>query len=206
MKSLLLAATAGATLVLSACTTNSDTVADAPVAAAPVADAPTVAAPGALTSAPTYLQMAGSSDQYEIQSSQLAMQMSQNPAVRSMAQMLIADHTRTSSELMAASQAASISLPPPALAPHHAQMLDQLRSAGTNFDVVYRDQQIMAHQEALNLQQTYATGGDIQPLRAVAASAVPVIQTHLQHAQTMTVQSAPIEPTTTDQPRAGERG
>ena len=39
----------------------------------------------------------GSADQFEIQSGQLALQASQNPAVRNFANMLIADHTQSNS-------------------------------------------------------------------------------------------------------------
>src|SRR5207253_10778301 len=44
--------------------------------------------------APAFLAQAASGDQFEIQSSQLALQMSQNLAVRNFANMLITDHMR----------------------------------------------------------------------------------------------------------------
>jgi putative membrane protein len=149
-----------------------------------------------------YMQMAASSDLFEIQSSQLALQMSQNPAVQAMAQMLIADHTRMSNEMRLAAATAGLPLPPPALLPQHAQMLEQLRTSQP-FDLAFRDIQIAAHQQALQLHQNYASGGDHPALRAVAARAVPVVQGHLSHAQTL---AAP-PPTGEVQPaRSGERG
>ena len=45
--------------------------------------------------APGYMAQAGSADQFEIQSGQLALQASQNPAIRNFANMIVADHTRS---------------------------------------------------------------------------------------------------------------
>ena len=159
--------------------------------------------PNSPLAAPMYMQMAASGDLFEIQSSQLAHQMGRSPAVHGFASMLIADHTRMSNEMIAAALTAGLAPPPPALLPHHQAMLDQLRAAGPNFDTVYRDVQVTAHQEALQLHQNYASGGDHPALRAVASAAVPVIQAHLAQAQALAV-TAPPPPTPTPQP--GERG
>lgn len=156
--------------------------------------------------APGYLAMAGSGDQFEIQSGQLAMQMSQNQAVRNFANMLIADHSRSTQMLVSAAQAAAIAPPPPAILPHHQAMLDQLRAAGSgpNFDMAFQQVQIQAHQEALQLHQNYAASGDVPALRATAGQIVPVVQMHLQHLQSMNV--APPPPPPPPIRRSGERG
>jgi putative membrane protein len=173
---------------------------DAPPAT-PAAD------PNSPLAAPTYMSMAASSDQFEIQSGQLAGQMSQNQAVRGFGNLLVAHHTHTTNQMMAAAQAAGLTPPPPALLPPHQQMLDQLRAAGPNFDVAFRDAQVAAHQEALTLHQNYANGGDVPALRTVAGAAVPIIQQHLTAAQGLNVAPAP-PPMTTPPPgqQSGERG
>ena len=162
--------------------------------------------PSSPLAAPTYMQMAASSDLFEIQSGQLAAQMSQNPAVRGFGNLLVAHHTHTSNQMMAAARAAGLVPPPPALLPPHQQMLDNLRASGGNFDVAFRDAQVAAHQEALALHQNYASGGDVPALRTVAGAAVPIIQQHLSAAQALNV--APVPPPTmpVEVPRAGERG
>jgi len=161
--------------------------------------------PSSPLAAPNYMQMAGSSDQFEIQSGQLASQMSQNPAVRSFGNLLVAHHTHTTQAMMSAAQAAGLTPPPPALLPPHQAMLDQLRAAGPNFDVAFRDIQVQAHQEALTLHQTYASGGDNPALRNVAGAAVPIIQQHLTAAQALNVAPAP-PPMPAPTPTIGERG
>jgi putative membrane protein len=158
--------------------------------------------------APGYLAMAGSSDQFEIQSSQLALQVSQNPAVRNMANMLIADHTRSTQMLMAAAQSAGLTPPPPALLPPHQAMLDQLRAAGSGpaFDQAFQQIQLQAHQEALALHQNYSAQGDVAALRTTAGQIVPVIQMHIQHAQSISVAPPPPPPAPPPVRRSGERG
>ncbi len=136
------------------------------------------------TNASGYMQMAHSSDMFEIQSSQTAVQVSRNPAVTAYAQQLIADHTRMMNEMMAMAPAMNMAGHSMAMAPHHARMLQTLRSTGgMQFDAMYVRYQVMAHQEALMLHQTYAAQGDNPALRAMAARAVPMIQMHLQRAQ-----------------------
>jgi putative membrane protein len=158
--------------------------------------------------APGYMAMAGSSDQFEIQSGQLALQMSQNPAVRNFSNMIIADHTRSTQMVMAAAQSAGLNPPPPALLPPQQSMLDQLRAAGSgpSFDMAFQQAQVSAHQQALQLHQNYATQGDVPALRTVAGQIVPIVQMHLQQAQALNVAPPPPPPPMPSTRRSGERG
>src|SRR3954451_14377930 len=101
--------------------------------------------------APGFLAHASSGDQFESQSSQLALQASQNLAVRNFANLMIADHTRMSQAMAAAAQSAGIAPPAPTLLPEQQAALDQLRTAGAgpSFDMAYKGAQISAHQQAL---------------------------------------------------------
>jgi len=96
----------GGAALLAGCASN-----PAPPAPAAVVD------PNNPLFAPAYMATAGSSDQFEIQSSQLALQMSQNPALRNIANTLIADHTRSTQMVVAAAQSAAgaqpATAPPP---------------------------------------------------------------------------------------------
>ena len=192
-----------ATTALAACATNEDMAATEPMA--PAAAAPVD--PNSPLAAPNYMAMAASGDQFEIQSSQMALQMSQNPAVQSFARLMIAHHQAMSANLMSAAQSAGLTPPPPTLMPQHQQMLQQLQAAGPNFDQAYKDAQIMAHQQSLELHQGYANGGDVPALRSVASAAVPIVQQHLASAQNLNVvpmQQPMSQPSGTS--RAGERG
>ena len=164
--------------------------------------------PSSPLAASTYLTMAASGDQFEIQSSQLALQRASNPALRQFGQMLITDHTNMSAQLMAAAQGAGLTPPPPALSAEHAAMLQQLQATpAPSFDMAYRDAQIMAHQQALALHQNYANGGDVPALRTVAGTAVPIIQGHLNSIQGMNLAPPPPPaPVYQPGPTPGERG
>ena len=156
--------------------------------------------------APGFMAQAASGDQFEIQSSQLALQMSSNPAVRNFANMLIADHARMSQALAAAATAAGLTPPAPALLPAQQSTLDQLRTTGPNFDAAFRGVQIRAHEQALQLMQNYAASGDVPVLRNTAQQAIPIIQSHLSQAQMLSVAAAPPPPPPPPVRQPGERG
>ena len=138
------------------------------------------------TRAMEYGRMAAASDLFEIQSGQIAAQVSMNAETRQYGQMLVQHHTMTSGEMMAAARASGMAPPPPMLDARKQAMLDQLRSTpAARFDAAFFQMQVMAHQEALALHQTYAARGDVPALRAVAARAVPIVQQHLTQAQSM---------------------
>jgi len=162
--------------------------------------------------APGFLSQAGSANQFEITSSQLALQASQNAAVRNFANVLIADHTQLGQQVTAAALSARLQPPPTTLLPAQQAALDQLRAAGAgpSFDMAYQQAQIVAHQQAIQLMQNYATSGDVPVLRTAAAGAIPMMQRHLAMAQALSV--APPPPPPPPPPpappvrRSGERG
>jgi putative membrane protein len=161
-----------------------------------------------LLSAPGFLAHAASGNQFEIQSSQLALTASQNPAVHNFANLLIADHTRLGQAMVAATQSAGVPVPTPMLLPEQQAALAQLQAAGTgpNFDMAYRQAQITAHQGALGLMQNYATSGDVPALRTAAQQAIPTIQMHLAQAQMLNVAPPPPPPPMPGPGQRGERG
>lgn len=176
-RSILLAAAASMSLAACAMNGEADTGGQSGMSAGMSADMTPTNRTG-------YVQMAASSDMYEIQSSQIALAKAQNPAIRQFAQMMVTDHSNTSQQIMAAAQAAGLPPMAPQMLPMHAQMVAQLQGASTaNFDRMYASQQLMAHQQALALHSNYAARGDTPALRAVAAAATPVVRTHLQMVQ-----------------------
>lgn len=131
------------------------------------------------TTAPTYVASAASGDTYEIESSKLVLAHATNADVRNFARMMVTDHANTTAAVMAAAKQASVGNPG-GPNPKHAAMLKALRGAShANIERLYVDQQITAHEEALALHQGYAAQGDNPGLRDAAASAVPIVQRHL---------------------------
>ncbi|HEX8555350.1 MAG TPA: DUF4142 domain-containing protein [Sphingomonas sp.] len=192
---IVLAAAGAAALLASGCAPTAQDMAPQSMAADPMSP----------LSAPGYMSMAASSDLFEIESSRMALERSQNGAVRSFAQMMIDHHTRTSAEMMEVARQAGLTPPPPQMLPPHMAMIDRLRAAGpAEFDVAYKREQVAGHEQALMLHQNYAQQGDMPPFRAFAARTVPIIQGHLTQAQSLPEFAPPPPPAPAQ--RAGERG
>jgi putative membrane protein len=136
--------------------------------------------------ASTYVMKAGAGDLYEKTSSQILLETTTNPKLKSFAQMMIADHTKSTEDVKAAAMAANVKVAPPKLDPMGAKNVAALRAAkGTARDRLYVTQQKAAHAKALTLQQGYAANGTVPGLKTVAAGIVPVVQTHITELQTM---------------------
>ena len=190
----------GGAMAVAACATNPP---PPPAPPAPAVD------PNNPLFAPGFLAQAASANQFEIESSQLALQASQNAAVRNYANLLISDHTRLGQQVTAAAAAGGVPMPPPGLLPAQQSALAQLQAAGTgpNFDMAYRQAQIDAHNQAIGLMQNYSASGDVPALRSAAGSAIPMMQLHLQQAQMLNVAPPPPPPMPAPTERgAGERG
>ncbi|MEH6664125.1 MAG: DUF4142 domain-containing protein [Brevundimonas sp.] len=139
----------------------------------------------ATASAPMeYVRMAGASDLYEIRSSALVLETTQDPALRRFARMMVDHHTHTTRQVTEAARTAGLTPPPPALDPRKAEMIARLQSATSAArDELYLSQQMTVHDQALALHSGYARSGEEPALRAAAAGAVPVIEQHIAELQ-----------------------
>lgn len=134
----------------------------------------------------TYVGKAAMADLFEIESSKLALQKTKDAGIRSFAQMMIRDHTASTSKLTAILKREKADVPSSTLDADHQAQLDSLKAAsGTGFDAAYVKAQLQGHQDALTLHQTYAASGSDKRLKAFAASTAKVVQMHLDHAQAL---------------------
>ncbi len=125
--------------------------------------------------------MALQSDAFEVSSSQLALERSRNPAIRSFARQMIQDHSRTTQAL---GGPVGVAVGQVALDARHASMLNQLAPvSGRAFDALYVQMQVMAHQEAVAMFAAYAQSGTEPAMRAFAQQVLPSLQMHLAMAQ-----------------------
>ncbi len=131
------------------------------------------------TSASDFVMKAGAGDQYEIQSSQIVLQSTQDPKIKNYAHHMITDHTKSTAMVKAAAMKDGMNPAPPMLDADGQQMVSQLQGAtGTQRDGMYVQQQKMSHDKALALHQDYSQNGDSKPLKAAAAKIVPVVKNH----------------------------
>ena len=139
------------------------------------------------TTAAQYVGLASGGDLYEIESSRLALQKATSAEVKGLAEMILADHQRSTRQLADAAAHAS---PPlavtPVMGPDQQAGMDRLRAAnGRTFDTTYLRQQVVAHQHALDMAVRFARDGDVPALRQHAASTIEPIQRHLTRARSL---------------------
>lgn len=134
-----------------------------------------------------YATMAAASDMYEIESSRLALEKSQNPQVRELAEMLIRDHEESTADLRAAAQqAVPVIVVTPALNPEQQANMEALRAAAAaDFDRLYLSQQIPAHEKAAAMLRHYSQNGDVEQLRSHATAVLVPVEMHLQRVRAM---------------------
>ena len=139
-----------------------------------------------------FVKEAASSDMFEIQSSQLALERATDEKVKAFAQQMITDHTKTSGELKSLVQAGTVKVEvPAAMLPPQEKMLDKLKSlTGADFTKQYLDDQVAAHKDAVSLFERYGKGGDNEQLKTWANSTLPALQHHEKMAQDLDKQDA----------------
>lgn len=180
-----------AVLALAACggSGGGDDEANVATADGNAVDAPAansaVPAPATAADGRQYVELAGGSDLYEIESARLAQQRAASDDVKELAAMILADHQRSTEELV---RAAGEAQPPidvaPAMTAEQQSNLRALQAAsGEAFDLEYLRQQVRAHEQALTLVTSYAAGGDVPSLRQHASNVAGPIQRHLARAR-----------------------
>ena len=128
-----------------------------------------------------FVEKAAVGGAFEIQSSKLALDRSQDPNVRQFAQQMVDDHTRGGDELQSMMAATNIdtSKVSEGLDSDHQEMLDALKSASnTDFDKKYIQEQKKAHEEAVSLFKDYVKSGDDAGMKKFAAETLPVLEQH----------------------------
>ncbi|WP_431298198.1 DUF4142 domain-containing protein [Tabrizicola sp. BL-A-41-H6] len=133
----------------------------------------------AMTTAQGFAERAASSNLFEIQSSQIALEKAQSEEVRAFAEKMIADHTAAGERMMAAATEEGLTATE-ALMPDHQAQLDNLTSSEpADFDAAYLGAQLAAHTEAVDLFEGYSNQGPGGPLKTFATETLPKLKDHL---------------------------
>lgn len=133
-----------------------------------------------------FVKEAAMSDMLEIESSKIAQQ--RGPAdVKTFADQMVADHTKTSTELKELVKSGAVKAELPTALDRKAQgKLDDLKNAKTDdFADDYADMQVGAHKDAVSLFERYAKGGDNAKLKDWAGKTLPALKHHLEMAQAL---------------------
>jgi putative membrane protein len=132
-----------------------------------------------------FVKEAATSDMLEIAAGELAQEKG-NAEEKKFAAQMITDHTKTSTELKGLVNKGEGVEIPSALDDSSQKKLDKLRDTKPeNFASQYDPMQVSAHKDAVSLFERYVKGGDNPKLKDWAGKTLPVLQHHLEMAQTM---------------------
>jgi len=121
----------------------------------------------------------------EVQLGQLAAQKASSPQVKEFAQRMVTDHTQANQELMQIAAQEGVVLPTQVDSKHRNDM-DTLRSLnGPQFDSAYMQHMLQDHQKDVAAFQKQAQGGSDPALKSFAQKQLPILQQHLQMAQSI---------------------
>jgi putative membrane protein len=138
---------------------------------------------GITPSTPDFVKEAAQSDLFEIQSSQLAEQKSDDAATKSFAQKMVTDHTKTTNDIksmVSGGKLKGVELPTD-MASSQKSMLDKLKGLnGKDFTKQYHSDQVSGHKDAV---ERYDKGGDNPELKDWANKTLPTLRDHLKMAQ-----------------------
>jgi putative membrane protein len=150
-----------------------------------VCSSPPFAVAQSVTEPEEFAEIAASSNMFEIESSQLALQQPVSDEVQQFAQHMIDDHTAAGEKMKAAAQQDGIS-PPDEMVEKHQAQLQELQSAGADaFEQAYVSAQVMAHDEAVALFEAFSQNGEESALRSFAAETLPTLQEHQTEADAL---------------------
>jgi putative membrane protein len=139
---------------------------------------------GIAPSTADFVKEVATSDMFEIASNKLAEDKGNAPE-KAFASKMVADHTKTSTELKGLVSSGKVKANlPDALDSSHQSQLDKLKGAsGKDFSSDFDSVQVSAHKDAVSLFERYAKGGDNADLKDWAGKTLPTLQHHLQMAQ-----------------------
>ena len=141
---------------------------------------------GITPSTADFVREAAIGDMFELDSSELAENRATDEATKNFARQMITDHTKSSTQLKQAVGSDPKTPIPDALDSSHQSKLDKLKGLnGEDFTKAYHDMQVAAHKNAVSLFERYAKGGDNETLKSWAANTLPVLQHHLEMAQSL---------------------
>ncbi|MCQ0987429.1 DUF4142 domain-containing protein [Jiella marina] len=138
-------------------------------------------APSDVKTVADFVVLATMSNNFEIQSSNLALQKAQNQNVTAFAKRMLEDHSNASMALkQAVEESEDVDAVPTGLTAHYTEMVRKLEAVpAEQFDAPYLEMQEQAHRTAITLFQTYSENGEEGPIQRFASETLPVLKQHL---------------------------
>jgi putative membrane protein len=117
---------------------------------------------------------------FEIQSSRIALQKTQSPRVRMIAQRMIHDHTEMGQQLEAIAQKKGLTASEMPNGDQQTMITKLNNLSGADFDQEYLSQQKTAHEQAIDLFKKESADGSDPDIKFFASNNIPTLETHLR--------------------------
>lgn len=132
----------------------------------------------------SFLKNAAEAGNAEVSASQLALQKSSDPEVKSFAQKMIEDHTKVGDDLKKMATGKGFSVPADPGIADKAKILSMGKLDGHGFDKQYADViGVSAHKDAVALFKKTADNAKDPDIKQFAATNLPALQHHLEMAK-----------------------
>jgi len=125
----------------------------------------------------SFLQQAVRAHAFELQTSRLALERTNTPEVRSMAEQIIADRSKAKDELAVLLKARGITEPSAALEPEQIQQIKLMQGAqNDDFDRIYLNAMHNTRVDSIAAYRSFASAGSPSDVRAWAAKSLPALE------------------------------
>jgi len=124
----------------------------------------------------TFLQNAAQGNLAEIKTGQLASTQGSSDSVKMFGQMLVTNHQSAQNSLDSIATAQNVDLPDSADANGMAMYNALQGLSGASFDSAFIRMQMVAHDSAISMYQTYASAGSFSSLKSYANRILPTLQ------------------------------
>jgi putative membrane protein len=119
----------------------------------------------------------------EVQLGLMAETKASSPQVKAFAQRMVRDHEAMQSSLQDAARLAGTTMPD-TIDPKQMALKNELAAkSGSSFDKAYIDAMVKGHRQAMQMLQGASQDLSNNALKKVAASALPIVQSHLKEAE-----------------------
>ena len=115
----------------------------------------------------------------EVDLGKLAGQKSNDPKVKSFAEMMVKDHSAANQKLESLASSKHVALPKTLDASHEATKTKLEALSGNSFDKSYIESQLKAHEKTVSLLETEISSGHDADAKAFAESVLPTVKHHL---------------------------
>jgi len=130
-----------------------------------------------------FLSSAAAAGRFEIEAARIAASKATHQDVKAFAGQMASDHEAAAQKLSAAAIASGRMPQPADMDEAQTSKLEELKlSSGPDFDRLYVDQQLKAHEEAVHLFSKYIeANGSEDPIGRFATETLPILEAHLSH-------------------------